>query len=213
VGNESLISRARNRLVSMFLQSGFTDLMFIDADIQFNPDDVVFLMHFASEPDKRVVGGAYPMKTINWDQVKRAVLANPAIDPGELPKMGAVFASHCDPGAADVPDFTLAPARDLATGFLLIRREAFIALAPHCQTYVPAPSEGLGTAPVAEFFPVGVDNNVYLSEDYFFCKKWKDIGGTVWLAPWVKLNHLGQYNFQGDFRLSSKLSAGTSPAR
>lgn len=208
VGNESLISRARNHLVSMFLQSGCTDLMFIDADIQFNPDDVVFLMHFASQAEKGVIGGAYPLKTINWDQVKSAVLANPNIDPAEMSKMGAIFASHCDPGAADVPDFTLVPATNLATGFLLIRREVFLALAPHCKTYSPAPSAGPGQMQISEFFPVGVENNTYLSEDYYFCKKWKDIGGTLWLAPWVKLNHVGQYNFQGDFRLTTRLAAG-----
>ena len=207
VGNESLISRARNRLAWMFLQTSYTDLMFIDADIQFNPDDVVYLMHFASEPSKKIIGGAYPLKAINWQQIKRAVLQNPGIDPAELPKMGAMFASHTEEPTGDLPDYAIVPARDLATGFMLIRRDAFITLAPHCKTYVPSAMEGLGITRVREFFPVGVENDVYLSEDYYFCRKWREIGGQLWLATWIKLNHIGQYSFPGDYRLASRLMA------
>jgi hypothetical protein len=207
VGNESLISRARNRLVWMFLQTSCTDLMFIDADIQFNPDDVVYLMHFASEPATKVIGGAYPLKMINWAQIKQAVLRNPDIDPAELPKVGAVFASHTTEATGNLPDYAVIPAHDLATGFMLIRRDAFITMAPHCKTYVPSQMEGLGITRVREFFPVGVEGDEYLSEDYYFCKKWREIGGKLWLASWVRLNHIGQYTFQGDFRYTSRLTA------
>jgi len=205
VGNESLISRARNRLVWMFLQSPCTDLMFIDADIQFTPDDVVYLMHFASDPSMKVIGGAYPLKTINWHQIKRAVLEHPGIDPAELPGMGAVFASHTAEPLGDLPDYAVVPAHNLATGFMLIRRDAFIELAPHCKSYVPAAMEGLGNTRVREYFPVGIQDDEYLSEDYYFCRKWREIGGALWLATWIKLNHLGQYSFPGDFRLASRL--------
>ena len=59
--NESLIQRARNLLVSHFLKSDATHLMFIDADIHFNPADIIPMM----EADKDIICGIYPKKEIN----------------------------------------------------------------------------------------------------------------------------------------------------
>lgn len=38
----------------------------------------------------------------------------------------------------------------------------------------------------------------YLSEDYFFCQQWRNMGGEIWLCPWMKTMHIGTYAFQGD---------------
>ncbi len=38
----------------------------------------------------------------------------------------------------------------------------------------------------------------YLSEDYMFCQYWRNIGGKIWLCPWMKTAHIGTYHFQGD---------------
>jgi hypothetical protein len=38
----------------------------------------------------------------------------------------------------------------------------------------------------------------YLSEDYMFCQYWRNIGGTIYLCPWMKTAHIGTYHFQGD---------------
>ena len=62
--NESLIQRARNALVHGFLKTDHTHLMFIDADIRFNPQDVLPMML----ADKPIICGIYPKKEINWQQ-------------------------------------------------------------------------------------------------------------------------------------------------
>ena len=51
--NESLITRARNYLVDEFLRAeGFTDMLFLDDDIHFDPRDVIALLAL----DKDVIG-------------------------------------------------------------------------------------------------------------------------------------------------------------
>ena len=67
--NESLIARARNYCAHMFLQSDATHFMFIDADIEFDPLDVLSLMSLCDEgTDKDIVCGVYPKKHIAWDK-------------------------------------------------------------------------------------------------------------------------------------------------
>ena len=67
--NESLITRARNALAHNFLKTDCTHLMFIDADIRFNPADIPPMI----EADKEIICGIYPKKEINWHTVKAAL--------------------------------------------------------------------------------------------------------------------------------------------
>ena len=58
ITNESLIPRARNNCVSTFLKSDYRSLMFIDGDIQFDPEDVAKLWNL----NVPIACGAYSMK-------------------------------------------------------------------------------------------------------------------------------------------------------
>ena len=73
--NESLITRARNYCCDEFMRSDFDHLMFIDADIGFNPQDVILMMAMqAQNPDLYdIVCGPYPKKCISWEKIKQAV--------------------------------------------------------------------------------------------------------------------------------------------
>ena len=82
--NESLITRARNYLVDEFLnRSDCTHMLFIDADIHFDPKDVIALLAL----DKDVIGGPYPKKAIKWSSVAKAMAKNPTMDAGSLEKV------------------------------------------------------------------------------------------------------------------------------
>ena len=80
IGNESLITRARNTIVQLFMDHDYTHLMFIDADLAFNPESVIRMIEF----DKDVVTGVYPRKTIDWIKVKKRLKENPNISEDEL---------------------------------------------------------------------------------------------------------------------------------
>ena len=75
IGNESLITRARNTIVQLFMDGDYTHLLFIDADLAFNPTAVIRMLEY----DKDVVTGIYPRKTIDWIKVKKRLKENPDI--------------------------------------------------------------------------------------------------------------------------------------
>src|ERR1700687_4445217 len=69
--NDSLVPRARNRLAAHFLESKATDILFVDSDITFNPEDALSLLQF----DEPVVGGIYSRKQVDWLRIRRAAIA------------------------------------------------------------------------------------------------------------------------------------------
>jgi hypothetical protein len=87
--NESLITRARNYCCDEFMRSSAQHMLFIDADIGFNPQDVIAMMALqANEPEKyNIIGGPYPKKCISWEKIKLAVDKGMADeDPNNLDK-------------------------------------------------------------------------------------------------------------------------------
>ena len=83
MGNESLITRARNTMVTMMLdQKDFiaTHLLFIDADIGFDHSNVERLLM----ADKDVVCGIYPRKYIHFEKIKQILQDNPDATPEEI---------------------------------------------------------------------------------------------------------------------------------
>ncbi len=77
LGRESLITRGRNILVSRFLDDpSTTHLLFIDADIGFDPAQVIRMLRF----DGRVVAGMYPLKLHDWNSGLPCAVAGEALE-------------------------------------------------------------------------------------------------------------------------------------
>lgn len=196
--NESLITRARNSLTHGFIKSGFTHLMFIDADIKFNPADVISLLL----ADKDVICGIYPKKEINWHLVKSAVENG---IPAEHLKYysGSHVVNLVDrAGHAEFDANTPAEIWNGGTGFMMIKREVFDKLAPTTTSYINNAhdlSGNMGAEEIKEFFTTSIEPETQhlLSEDYHFCRSWREAGGKVYAAPWVQLGHVGTYLFDG----------------
>ena len=203
-GNESLITRARNRLAHTFLSSrAATHLMFIDADIAFNPMDVLSLaVHAKAETDKAVMCGTYSRKSIDWTQVRDAAKAGVAdANAGVLGKLTGSFPFGLEPGQSKTVKMNEPMAVSHAgTGFMMIRRDVFESLAPMLtdRRYFD-PAAGPDGATVTSFFDSDIDpdTNEYLGEDYTFCHRVRAAGIKIWICPWIRLDHFGTYIYSG----------------
>jgi len=200
--NESLIQRARNKIAAIFLSiPDATHLMFVDGDIDFDLNDVVRMIN----ANKPVIVSPVPLKGIHWDRVRQAALdgeenleavsgyyaINPTVD-GELQ------------GGEEPFEISLG-----GTGFMLIQRHVFESLMPITKKYKNDQS-GADTIPeIYDFFRVEIDEPTgsLLSEDYYFCKSYKMIGGSIWCAPWPKIGHSGNYMFTGRYCDAVKVDA------
>ena len=197
--SDSLVTRARNELVNRFVaHDKATHLMFIDADIGFSPDQVLRLLKF----DVDVAAGAYPLKEIDWGKAERAIKAGrPDIHTASL---NYVLAWE-DPGTIQSKD-GFARVKRIGTGFLLIRRNVIDQMCnayPELRHIAPAfAGHEADATPRWALFECMIDPDTreYLTEDYAFCRRWRDIGGEIWLDTTSKLSHTGPTVFPGDLQ-------------
>ena len=198
--NESLITRARNSLAKDFLESECSHLMFIDADIGFNPQDIIRMLH----ADKDIICGIYPKKEINWVEVTKAVHAG--VPPQELHRHTGSFVVNLvnNEKCLEGDRYTPMEIANGGTGFMLIKREVFEGLIGKVPVYnndvFAAVETDRKLQPINEFFATSVTDDGdsrLLSEDYHFCKIARQAGFKVWAAPWAELTHTGTYIFSG----------------
>jgi len=202
VGNESLITRARNTLAHKFLKTDFDVLLFIDGDHGFDSEDVLKMI----ESDKDIIGAIYPMKGINWENVRLAALAGFQ----DLSSFSGYFASNLLPESTkDFDSNQPFKVKDMGTGMMAIKRSVLEELKQVLPTYKSNSIGNLGIdmgEQVTEFFTTRIDENgILLSEDYTFCRMWQEAGNDVWAAPWVRITHSGDYNFNGTFTASVQI--------
>jgi Flagella basal body rod protein len=201
-GWRALITRARASLISQFLEDqSATHLLFIDADIGFEPEQVVRLIECGAD----VCAAIYPIKRIDWDKVRSTIETarpNPA-----AASLKYVF--EVDNPAAVTERSGFVRVRYAGTGFLMIRRGALERMCSHYPELRYRRDHSLdATTPSDHRFAlfecmIGEDGT-YLSEDFAFCKRWTDMGGEIWADLRSKLNHVGPMAFCGD--LSSQFA-------
>lgn len=217
--NESLIQRARNRIAAEFLaREGFTHLVFIDADLEWKPTDVVRLLSHGVD----VVCGVYPKKCdkpvaqysvaelqmhIDWFEMhKQALLRGQKVpDPALGPSRAAEWPLHPkfdDRGISRYDERTgRIELNSAPTGFLCIRRNVFERMAKAGVVQKIENMQGIGPdlAPHHyDYFWTGIEDGIHWSEDYGFCRKWRQAGGEIWLDPSIKLKHFGMKAYDGD---------------
>lgn len=203
--NESLISRARCHMVAyMMANPKATHLMFIDADINFDPIDILHML----QHDKDIIVGAYPKKDLSWDKMSKATANHDSMSVDELQRMGANYALNFEwnfdenNNGSIRTENGLVKLKDAATGFMLIKREVILKMIDaYPELYFN--NDLMLDEEFAKwtylFFDCmhEADTKRYLSEDYAFCRRWQAIGGEVWLDPCINLDHVGHFTFSG----------------
>jgi len=195
--NESLIQRGRNALAHQFLKSKCTHLLFIDADIKFDPNDIPPMI----DADKDIICGIYPKKEIDWNGVKRA--ADEGVEAKDLAKRtGSLVVNLVDyAGAVTVPQNQPVEIWAGGTGFMLIKREVLESLKDKVSSYNNDVTiiNGNITERIVEYFACSIEPETerLLSEDYHFCRVARLNGHKIYAAPWVTLGHFGTYLFEG----------------
>jgi len=226
--NESLITRARNYLVDEFLRSKDNDgkpleyLLFIDADIHFDPRDALAMLALAGpgKDDRRIIGAPYTKKTIAWEQVYAATQLGVIDDNGGNPDVlkrftgDFVFNPSIEDGGSEVKLSEPVPVLEAGTGFLLIHRSVFDEFAEAYPRFKYRPDHNRsehfdGSRYIHAYFDTLIDNSEwlpeeatngtdrYLSEDYLFCQMARKMGVKIWFCPWIQLRHIGSYIFEG----------------
>ena len=193
LGNESLIQRARNLLTAQFMRSGCTHMLFIDADIVFNPQTVVDMLNF----DKDIVCGIYSKKSVNWD----AVYSKNPLNPTEpLQQRGLDFNINLVHSASEpVVDGRWCRVLDAATGFMLISRNVIERMYSAFRSLdVVNDIPGSDIKEYCAIFDCMIDPKTRraLSEDYSFCRRWQLLGGEVWADLASPLAHVGSWVFR-----------------
>jgi hypothetical protein len=199
LGNDALITRCRNTLVHQFMtRSDASHLLFVDADIGFTAADIASLLR----AEKPVIGALYPLREHFWDEVTTDL-----IYAGETPGTACLrYVGESDVMRATPPyqDGGLLRVAYAGTGFLMIARAAIANLiTAYPQTRyrrIDAPLQPPGPDAPHALFDCMIDpaSGTYLSEDFAFCQRFRDIGGEIWIDRSIRLSHTGPAAFTGN---------------
>jgi len=175
ITNESLITRGRNTILSVFKNSPeLTHLLFLDADMGV-PKDMLYRL---LQHDKDVIGVPVPLKGFDAKN-------NPVFNVGEI--LGE--------------EGSLLKTSKVGTAILLFSRKVVDDLCEGADQYTSTgpTRRGDDTAinpMMYDVFQVGVVDGDYLSEDFWVCHKLIDLGYDLWLDHNISVKHNGNFTFQ-----------------
>ncbi len=168
--------------------------MFIDADISFDPRQVHEMLAF----DKEFVAGIYSLKVIDWSTAAmKRLTGGESFESAPLLYVGTLCT-----GNELQREGRFATGIYCGGGFLMLKRqviERMIEAYPEARyAGVHAYSNAKGGESYALFeCLIDPETKTYVSEDFGFCQKWRDLGGKIWLDTEGELTHIGAYNFVG----------------
>lgn len=160
--NDSLIVHARNAIVGKFLETDCTDLFFVDDDVAVGPGVFTRLMMNPND----FVGAVYRMKK---DEETYAVLhmqSDPMPDENGMLEVGGI-----------------------PFGMVRLRRSVLEKMVDAVK------DDWFWAASVPNLkcwmlFNTSVENHIFYGEDILFCRKWRDLGGSIWVDADIPIQHI-----------------------
>lgn len=176
---DTYLDRARNTLANRFMESDFTDLFFIDGDIEWDVDGFAAVLRH----NRPIVGGTYRMKN-DADRYAGSICANDDKTPVVDPETGLIR-------AVGVP-----------TGFMKIKKAVFkgLSLWSEMRSY-----KDKGADPTDpdrdwfDFFGTHYEDGFRFGDDMAFCRRCLKMGIEMWIEPRVTLTHHGFQGWKGNF--------------
>jgi hypothetical protein len=165
----AMIGDCRGLIVSKFLETDCTHLVFVDSDVSWEAGGLLKLVDAGVD----FVAGLYPQRR----------------DPIN-------FCCQWDPSKKEFDLDELVEVHGVPAGFMCLSRamlEKMVAHYPDTQFYCKeAPGET-----VHDLFGAYRVGKFKFGEDYSFCRRWRDIGGKVFVHPHIKMGHCGYKTFVG----------------
>ena len=198
LSGDALITRARQNIVAHCMENPLaTHLLFIDADIAFEPAQVFRLLNFNVD----VAAAVYPTKRIDWEKINELAKAgSPNLESASL----SYVLEFEDPNRIAAKE-GFAKVRYSGTGFMLIKREALVKMIDHYKELrYSKEHQSQDTLRNSRWRSalfnclIDQENGFYLSEDYSFCRRWTDLGGEIWVDLQSRLTHVGPIAFNGN---------------
>lgn len=171
IGNESLITRARNTIISAFHERpDHSHLLFLDGDVRIDPDGVKRML----SRGKDVIGAPVALKGRNPDGTRIFNIGS------NLGSEGPLWINQ-----------------RVGTAALMLSRKAVNALVEDAKAngraYRRSNTQRGNDATTVHYdiFQVGVHREEYLSEDFWACYRLRQLGFNIYVDPTVVTHHHG----------------------
>ncbi len=170
IKNESLIPRGRNTIISYFIYlKQFTHLLFLDADISISADSIIRLMSH----HKDAIGAPVRLKGVS-DTGQKVYNVHPEFNYEKMEILQSV--------------------QHVGTAVFCLSRLACEKLAENASRYKPSSLTKGRLNELQEHYDIfkcGVQDGVYISEDYWVCHALQKLGIDVWVDWGIKTRHWG----------------------
>lgn len=184
IGNESLITRGRNTIISFYHahMENFTHLFFMDADIYISAQDLAKMIQM----DKDVIAAPVPMKGFNPD--------------------GSTAYNISGVISANIPEEhpDLATVEKVGTAAMLLSNDAVNALVDRAKkngdVYSSSPlsrGEAMNQIQHYDVFKALVRDGQYLAEDWHVCHSLRELGFNIYVDKTIRTKHSGTFTFEG----------------